>query len=96
MTAGNDYQRYYRLQTKLENEITKAKESHGLQEMPDKVKVKNEERRLEWIRQNKAEWNQNNSRLAELQRLYDKCFPKKEWVNGEIEAFFRAEEGPLY
>ena len=95
MTCGTDYQKYWRLQAKLEQEISKAKERNGLQEMPDEVWA-DEERRMDWIKTDREQWDYNNSRLAELQRLYDKCFPKKEWVNSEIESFFRSEEGPIF
>ena len=95
MSDGFEFQKYYRLKTKLEKEIENAKTNQGLQEMPDEV-WEDEDRRMDWITQDRAQWDYNNSRLARLQRLYDRCFPKKEWVNGEIESFFNAEEGPLY
>lgn len=95
MTAGTDFQKHYRLKAKLEKAIEDAKALVTQQEMPNEV-WKDEDRRLDWITQDRSQWNYNNSRLARLQRLYDQCFPKMEWVNGQIEAFFRAEEGPLY
>ncbi len=90
-----EFRNYQRLKTKLEKEIAVAKGVLGFQEVPDDVWA-DEERRLEWIRADRAQWNHNNTRLARLQRIYDKCFPPKAWVIGEIEAFFQREEGPLY
>ena len=92
-TKRDDYQKYHRLQRKLEKEIEKS--NTGLQEMPDEV-WDDEERRREWIAQDRAQWNHNNQRADRLQRLYDRCFPKKGWVITEIERFFEAEEGPVY
>ena len=94
MTSRDDFVEYHRLKTRLEKEIADAQKLVS-QEMPDKV-WENEERRLEWVKQDRAQWNLNNTRLNRLKRLYDKCFPQKEWVIAEIEAFYRAEEGPLY
>lgn len=94
MTTQSDFQKYHRLKSKLEKEIADAQKLVS-QEMPDKV-WDDEERRLEWIKQDRAQWNYNNSRLNRLKRLYGKCFPKKEWVISEVEHFFEDEEGPLY
>lgn len=90
-----EFRNYQRLKTKLEKEIVAARDIMGLQEMSSDVWA-NEERRMEWIRADRAQWDYNNTRLARLQRLYDKCFPAKAWVIGEIEAFFQSEEGPLF
>lgn len=92
-TIKCDFQ-YNRLKLKLEKEIANSQKLVS-QKMPDKV-WENEERRMEWIREDRPQWNYNNSRLNRLKRLYDKCFPQMEWVVTEIEAFYRAEEGPIY
>lgn len=95
MTARDVFVRYEQLREKLEREIESAKAVVKLQEMPDEV-WKDEDRRMDWVTQDRSQWNYNNSRLARLQREYDRCFPSKEWVVNHGEAFFRAEEGPLY
>lgn len=94
MTTRCDYMKYNRLQAKLEYEIKKV-QGVTRQEMSDDV-WDDEERRAEWLKQDVAQWDLNTSRVARLKRLYDQCFPKKEWVIAEIENFFRDEEGPLY
>lgn len=94
MTTRCDYMKYSRLQAKLEYEIKKI-QGVTRQEMSDDV-WDDEERRAEWLKQDVAHWNSVTDHLARLKRLYDKCFPKKEWVIAEVEAFFRNEEEPLY
>lgn len=94
MTSKCDFQKYHRLKAKLEKDIADAQKLVS-QEMPDKV-WEDEERRLEWVKQDREQWNLNNTRLNRLKRLYDKCFPLKEWVIGEVEGFYRAEEGPIF
>ena len=88
-------QNYYRLKEKLEKAIMGAQRAASIQVMPDDV-WEAEARRMEWITEDWGQWNFNNNRLARLMRVYDKCFPKKGWVIGEIEAFFAREEGPLF
>ena len=90
-----EFRAHQRLKTKLENAIVAAKGAASIQVMPDDV-WEAEARRMEWITEDWGQWNFNNNRLARLMRVYDKCFPKKSWVIGEIEAFFAREEGPLY
>ena len=95
MTTRDEFVNYQRAKTRLEDEITKAKASAGLQEMPDDV-WEDETRRMEWLAADKAQWNWNTGRLARLTRLQDRCFPRKSWVIEEVEKFFDDEEGPLY
>ena len=88
-------QNYYRLKEKLEKAIVAAKGAASLQVMPDDV-WEAEARRMEWITEDQGQWDYNNNRLARLTKVYDKCFPKRGWVIGMIEALFESEEGPLY
>ena len=94
MTTQSDYRKYNNLQAKLEDELKKS-QGVNRQVMPDDV-WDDVVRRDEWLKADVAQWNFNTERLACLKRLYDKCFPKKEWVIEEIEKFFKDEEGPLY
>ena len=94
MTTQHDFVKYNHLERKLAAEIEKV-QGYTRQEMPEGT-WEDEKRRMEWISQDKAQWNHNRERLAQLRRLYDRCFPKKEWVIFKIEKFFRDEEGPLY
>lgn len=93
-TNRDDFVEYQRLKTRLEKDIADAQKLVS-QEMPDKVR-EDEERRMEWIKQDRGKWNLNNTRLNRLKRLYDKCFPRMGWVIGEVEGFYRAEEGPIF
>ena len=95
MTTRHIYQNYEALKRQLENEIKKVR-GYELQEMTEEV-WGDEERCLEWIQMDRGQWNVHYTKLARLQRLYDKCFPKKEWVVDEITRFFESEEEePLY
>ncbi len=64
------FQKNERLKEKLEKEIKKAKTLVTQQGMPDEV-WDDEDRRMDWITQDRSQWNYNRSRLARLQRLYD-------------------------
>jgi hypothetical protein len=93
MTTRHTYQTYEALKRRLETEIDALKEYES-QEMPNDV-WEDEARRQEWIRSDREQWNMHYTKLARLQRLYDKCFPKKEWVVDEITRFFKSEDDEL-
>jgi|TARA_R100000093_G_scaffold37052_2_gene19522 hypothetical protein len=93
MTTRHTYQTYEALKRRLETEIDALKEYES-QEMPNDV-WEDEARRQEWIRIDREQWNMHYTKLARLQRLYDKCFPKKEWVVDEITRFFKSEDDEL-
>tara|TARA_Y100000034_G_scaffold129596_1_gene186368 strand:- start:737 stop:1024 length:288 start_codon:yes stop_codon:yes gene_type:complete len=93
MTTRHTYQTYEALKRRLETEIDALKEYES-QEMPNDV-WEDEARRQEWIRIDREQWNMHYTKLARLQRLYDKCFPKKEWVVDEITRFFESEDDEL-
>lgn len=43
-----------------------------------------------------SQGNYNTSRHDKMKRLYDRCFPRKEWVIAEVESFYQEEEEPRY
>jgi|TARA_Y100000310_G_scaffold273219_1_gene288585 hypothetical protein len=93
MTTRHTYQTYEALKRRLETEIDALKEYES-QEMPNDV-WEDEARRQEWIRIDREQWNMHYTKMAKLKKLYDKCFPKKEWVVDEITRFFESEDDEL-
>lgn len=93
MTDDRD-KRLAELRTRLEEDIEKCS---GLtpQEMPDDA-WDDIQRRDEWIREDRAQRKYVGMRRTRLIKLYDRCFPKPEWIVLEIERFYEDEEGALY